>query len=77
MRVQDFVLRFDDEQIGDLYPSPHFWGTDTVMGNLPCPALLTDSQEHFGGWCYTPRQEARTFEEAEHVCRAWGGHVFR
>jgi hypothetical protein len=27
------------------------------------------------GWCYTPRQEARTFEEAEHVCRAWGGHV--
>eukprot|EP00960_Hanusia_phi_P067247 766583-Hanusia_phi.AAC.9 len=34
-------------------------------------------QEHFGGWCYTPRQEARTFEEAEHVCRAWGGHVFR
>jgi hypothetical protein len=28
------------------------------------------------GWCYTPRQEARTFEEAEHVCRAWGGHVF-
>jgi hypothetical protein len=22
-----------------------------------------------------PRQEARTFEEAGHVCRAWGGHV--
>uniref|UniRef100_A0A7S0EX77 C-type lectin domain-containing protein n=1 Tax=Hanusia phi TaxID=3032 RepID=A0A7S0EX77_9CRYP len=58
---RDASLRASSCKIGDLFPSPHFWGSDT---------------EHFGGWCYTPRQEARTFEEAEHVCRAWGGHVF-
>jgi hypothetical protein len=50
-------------RVGDLYPTPHFWN-DGQSGSAEQP-----------GWCYTPRQEARTFEEAEHVCRAWGGHV--
>ncbi|KAJ1495162.1 hypothetical protein T484DRAFT_1926054 [Baffinella frigidus] len=50
-------------RVGDLYPTPHLW-SHTVSLAAATP-----------GWCYTPRQEARTFEEAEHVCRAWGGHV--
>mmetsp|Transcript_19556 Transcript_19556/g.46421 ORF Transcript_19556/g.46421 Transcript_19556/m.46421 type:complete len:336 (+) Transcript_19556:2-1009(+) len=57
-------------RVGDLFPTPHHWinaqshqGSQTSAGSGQ-------------GWCYTPRQEARTFSEAEHVCRAWGGHVF-
>jgi len=52
-------------RVGDLYPTPHHWANQATNSNAGGP-----------GWCYTPRQEARTFSEAEHVCRAWGGHVF-
>lgn len=61
-------------RVGDLFPSPHFWngGGSTLQRHKTGKGTgMTPT-----GWCYTPRQEARTFEEAEHVCRAWGGHVF-
>eukprot|EP00802_Teleaulax_amphioxeia_P011258 Tamp_11290.p1 GENE.Tamp_11290~~Tamp_11290.p1 ORF type:complete len:623 (+),score=101.22 Tamp_11290:24-1871(+) len=61
-------------RVGDLFPSPHFWGGGGSTNQNHQTGKSTGMSPT--GWCYTPRQEARTFEEAEHVCRAWGGHVF-
>ena len=61
-------------RVGDLFPSPHFWGGGGSTNQNHQTGKGTGMSPT--GWCYTPRQEARTFEEAEHVCRAWGGHVF-
>ena len=61
-------------RVGDLFPSPHHWNGGGGT-NQDHKSGDENSMEPTG-WCYTPRQEARTFEEAEHVCRAWGGHVF-
>ena len=56
-------------RVGDLFPTPHHWANELTHQN-------NAGVDGYDGWCYTPRQEARTFSEAEHVCRAWGGHVF-
>ena len=61
-------------RVGDLFPSPHFWNGGGSTNQNHKSGKGTGMSPT--GWCYTPRQEARTFEEAEHVCRAWGGHVF-